>query len=334
MSKAIAEVIEAIQSRHHFVVVSHQNIDGDGIGALLSFYALLSSLNKHVVMVNDGNVPYFCRFLPDTEKILSYEDFCKAHLAKGHPFETLIVVDCSNLSRLGKMSEMVKAFSFIINVDHHPDNSFFGNVNWVVPEASSTMLVYTLFKEMGVALNKSVASSILNGLISDTGGFSFVEVDSKMFTVLEDLVAHGASVSESMRHNFRFRRSEALKLLGRALERLVYDGDSGISYTYLVRQDFVELHAEAEDTEGIVDYGLYIPGAEISILFRETEEKVFKVSLRAQGEREVLSIAHHFGGGGHLKAAGFKIAGELEVVIQEVLGLVQNVLYGPKTAMR
>ncbi|MCX7667940.1 MAG: bifunctional oligoribonuclease/PAP phosphatase NrnA [Atribacterota bacterium] len=334
MDKAVAEVIQAIQSHHHFVVVSHQNIDGDGVGALLSFYALLSSLNKNVVMVNNGSVPYFCRFLPETEKILSYEDFRRVYLEKERSFEVLIVVDCSNLSRLGKMSEMVKAFSCIINVDHHPDNSFFGDVNWVTPEASSTMLVYTLFKETGIPLDKSVASSILNGLISDTGGFSFVEVDSRMFAVLEDLVACGASVAESMRHNFRFRRSEALKLLGRALERLVYDGDSGISYTYLVREDFVELRAEAEDTEGIVDYGLYIPGAEVSILFRETEEKVFKVSLRAQGRREVLSVAHHFGGGGHLKAAGFKITGELEAVIQEVLGFVQNVLCGPKTAIR
>ncbi|MEN3185487.1 MAG: bifunctional oligoribonuclease/PAP phosphatase NrnA [Atribacterota bacterium] len=334
MNKSIIEVIEAIQSHHHFVVVSHQNVDGDGIGALLSFYALLSSLGKHVIMVNNGSVPYFCRFLPETEKILSYNDFCQAYLGKEHVFEALIVVDCSNLSRLGEMSEMVKKFSFVINVDHHPDNSFFGNVNWVAPEASSTMLVYALFKEMNISLNKFVASSILNGLISDTGGFSFVEIDSRMLTILEDLIVHGASVSEVMRYNFRFRRSEALKLLGRALERLVYDGDSGISYTYLVRRDFAEFHAGVEDTEGIVDYGLYIPGVEISILFRETEEKVFKVSLRAQGEREVLSIAHHFGGGGHLKAAGFKITGELETVIQKVLKFVQSVPYGSKTAIR
>ncbi|MGC8777719.1 MAG: DHH family phosphoesterase, partial [Candidatus Caldatribacteriaceae bacterium] len=326
MNREIAQVIKAIQSRHSFVIVSHQNIDGDGIGAILAFHSLLRSLGKKAVMVNNGSVPYFCRFLPETTRILSYDDFQKLYPERVHSFEALIVVDCSNLSRLGKMGEIAQDFSCIINVDHHPDNASFGHVNWVAPEASSTILVYTLFKEMGLPLDRATASSILNGIISDTGGFSFVEIDPRMLTILEDLITQGASVSETMRHNFRFRRAEALKLLGRALERLVYDRDLGLSYTYLVQEDFTELNAREEDTEGIVDYGLYIPGAGISILFKETEEKNFKVSLRAQGECEVLPIAHHFGGGGHLKAAGFKITGELETVLQKVLRFVQSAL--------
>jgi phosphoesterase RecJ-like protein len=334
MNSNIAQVIEAIRSHYSFVVVSHQNIDGDGIGALLAFHSLLRSLGKHAVMVNHGNVPYFYEFLPETKRILPYDDFQKIYSGQDHSFEVLVVVDCSNLSRLGKMSEMARNFSLVINVDHHPDNSFFGHVNWVVPEASSTVLVYTLFKEMGLSLDRTIASSILNGIISDTGGFSFVEIDVRMFAILEDLVSQGASVSEIMRHNFRFRRLEALKLLGRALERLVYNGDSGLSYTYLVREDFEELRAREEDTEGIVDYGLYVPGSGMSILFRETDPQVFKVSLRAQGEHEVLSIAHHFGGGGHLKAAGFKITGPLESVVPKVLEFVQNVLYGTKATLR
>ncbi|MGQ9473873.1 MAG: DHH family phosphoesterase [Candidatus Caldatribacteriaceae bacterium] len=334
MSREIDPVIQTIKSHRRFVVTSHQNIDGDGVGAIVAFSSLLLTLQKDVIMVNNGKVPYFYRFLPKTSEIISYEDFQKTYPRGNYSPEALVVIDCSNLDRLGKMSRIAQDIPLVVNIDHHPDNSLFGHVNWVIPEVSSTILIYTLFKEMKIPLDKEASSSILNGIISDTGGFSFAEVDSRMLVILEELVSQGASVAEIMRHNFRFRRLESLKLLGKALERLSYDPELGIAFTYLVQGDFREFHSRTEDAEGIVDHGLYIPGAKIAILFRETEEKVFKVSLRAQGEYEVLSIAHHFGGGGHLKAAGFKIVGERREIMQKVLDFVQNKFYETRTAVQ
>lgn len=333
MSREIYTVIQTIKSHQRFVVTSHQNIDGDGVGAVIALSSLLLTLQKDAVMVNNGEIPYFYRFLPETSKILSYEDFQKAYLRDNHSPEVLIIIDCSNLDRLGKMSRIAQDIPLVVNIDHHPDNSLFGHVNWVIPEVSSTMLVYTLFKEMKIPLTKEASSNILNGIVSDTGGFSFAEIDSRILAILEELVSQGASVAEIMRHNFRFRRLESLKLLGRALERLSYNPELGIASTYLVQDDFREFHGRTEDAEGIVDHGLYIPEAKIAILFREIEEKVFKVSLRAQGECEVLSIAHHFGGGGHLKAAGFKIVGEQRETMQKVLDFVKNKLNATRTAM-
>lgn len=323
MDKDLARLIEVMKARQRFVVTSHHNIDGDGIGTLLSFYFLLTSLGKEAVMMNDGNIPYFYQFLPEVEKIISYQNFLALYPDYHTTFDALVVVDCSNLARLGKAEEIAQGFSLVINVDHHPDNSRFGTINWIASEASSTLLVYTLFKELKIPLNQKVATTIMNGLISDTGGFTFVALDRRMLLIVEDLIRAGARTSEIMHHNFRCRRIEALKLLGKALERLTYDSELGVSFTYITQEDFQAYDAREEDTEGIVDYGLYIPGAEIAVLFKEIGREEFKVSLRAQREREVISIAHHFGGGGHFKAAGFKIRGDLQAVIQKVMQYIQ-----------
>jgi len=319
------EIIEALKLCHHFVIISHQNIDGDGLGSMFATFFFLKEMGKEAFLVGDGVVPYFYQFLPGKEKMLDLRDFYSLDF----PWEVgvVIVLDCSHPGRLGRLEELCDRAAFIINIDHHPDNTYFGDINWVVPDSpSSTFLVYELIKEAGVEINPEMAVNLLAGLVTDTGGFQFVELDSSLLQVVADLISSGASLAEIMRYAFRFRRLEALKLLGRALNHLFYDEDYRFSVIHLTQEDFKICGAQEEDTEGIVDYGLYIPGAEISLLFKEVNNNYFRVSLRSQGEKDVLPIAHHFGGGGHRKAAGFGIKGDLSHVEEEVLGIVRKFL--------
>ncbi|MBC7216960.1 MAG: bifunctional oligoribonuclease/PAP phosphatase NrnA, partial [Candidatus Caldatribacterium sp.] len=306
MKDGKSKVCKIFQEASRFVVTSHQNIDGDGLGSALALFFLLQKMGKEAKVVYDGRVPYFYLFLPGAESILSFEAF----VSLGEPFDALVVVDCSNPGRLGRVEELFPKASFVVNVDHHPDNAMFGHANFVVPSSpASALLVYELVQKVRVPLDSDIATNILTGIVTDTGGFQFAELNRGMFTVVGELVASGASLSTIMRYVFRYRRVEALKLLSRALEHLVFDSSCGCATTYLTQRDFEECGAREEDAEGIVDYGLYIPEAEVSIFFKEIAPGVYKVSLRSRGDFDVLSVAHHFGGGGHRKAAGFKMSG-------------------------
>ncbi len=314
------EICEIFRQASHFVVTSHQNIDGDGLGSALALAWLLKRMGKEAVVVYDGRVPYFYLFLPGAQEVLSFEVFPASQKA----FEVLVVVDCSNPGRLGRGEELLKKASFTVNIDHHPDNIMFGHANFVVPSSpASALLVYELIHEMRVPLDSEIAMNILTGIVTDTGGFQFAELNRDMFAVVGELVASGASLSTIMRHVFRYRRVEALKLLSRALDHLVFDPSCGCAVTYLTQEDFGECHAREEDAEGVVDYGLYIPEAEVSIFLKEIAPGVYKVSLRSRGNFDVLSVAHHFGGGGHKKAAGFKMTGPFSSVYETVTGYVK-----------
>jgi phosphoesterase RecJ-like protein len=317
------KIYNALRQYSRFVVTSHQNIDGDGLGSALAVYFLLQRMGKEALVVYDGRVPYFYRFLPGAESVLSFDDF--QSLGGSSP-EALIVVDCSSLSRLGRVEELEKRWNpFVVNIDHHPDNTLFGHANFVDPSSpASALLVYDLVCGMEVPLDAEMATNILTGLVTDTGGFQFAELDPSMFQIVGELVASGASLSLIMRYAFRYRRLEALRLLSRALERLVFEPSSLCAITYLTREDFRECEAKEEDTEGIVDYGLYIPEAEVSVFLKEVEPGMYKVSLRSRSDFDVLSVARHFGGGGHRKAAGFKMAGTLSSVYHAILEYMRS----------
>ncbi|MEN3202169.1 MAG: bifunctional oligoribonuclease/PAP phosphatase NrnA [Atribacterota bacterium] len=320
MKREKKRACEVFHRASRFVVTSHQNIDGDGLGSALALASLLKKMGKEVRVVYDGRVPYFYLFLPGAEEVLSYEAFCSSFGS----LDAFVVVDCSNPGRLGRVEELLQKASLVVNIDHHPDNSKFGHVNFVDPSSpASALLVYELAREMRIPLDANIAVPILTGIVTDTGGFQFAELNQTMFTIVGELVASGASLSTIMHHVFRYRRIEALKLLGRALEHLVFDPSYGCATTYLTQEDFAMCNAQEEDAEGIVDYGLYIPEAEVSIFFKEIAPEVYKVSLRSRQGFDVLSVAHHFGGGGHRKAAGFKMVGPLSLVYETVTGYVK-----------
>ncbi len=321
------KIYNVLKHYSRFVVTSHQNIDGDGLGSALAMYFLLQRIGKEALVVYDGRVPYFYRFLPGAERVLSFDEF---QSLGDKLLEVLIVVDCSNLSRLGRVGELEKKWNpFVVNIDHHPDNVLFGHANFIDSSSpASALLVYDLVCGMEVPLDAEMATNILTGLVTDTGGFQFAELDPSMFRVVGELVASGASLSCIMRYAFRYRRLEALRLLSRALERLVFEPSSSCAITYLTREDFRECEAKEEDAEGVVDYGLYIPEAEVSIFLKEVEPEVYKVSLRSRGDFDVLAVAHHFGGGGHRKAAGFKMAGTLSSVYRTVLEYISSTAGG------
>ena len=299
-----AAVLDALRSNERFLVVTHENPDGDALGSMLAATLGLRSLGKDVVMYLAGEAPLPAElgFLPLVE--------LRRELPGDLEERVLLALDCANERRLGPDTEARDRARLVIDVDHHHDNNRFGDVNLIVADASSTAeIVRDLLAGLGVPLNPEIAEALWVGLVTDTGRFSYTNTSSKSLRLAAELVDAGADVHGVFRHVFETVQFAKLKLLARALERAqLYEGGR-LLITYLLRDDFADVGAEEPYSEGIIDYLRQTAGAELVAFIREPPTDggpTHRVSLRSsKDEVDVSAIARQRGGGGHRQAAGF-----------------------------
>jgi len=297
-------VVEAIRGRERFLVTTHENPDGDALGSLLASQIGLRELGKDSVMFLAGGAP-----LP-----VEYGFLALAELQRDLPADaaerTLLAVDCANESRIGADAAALHSSPFTINVDHHHDNSRFGDVNLVDAAASSTgEVLREVFADLGVELTPELAEPLYVALVTDTGRFQYANTTPKALRLAAELVEAGADVHKVFQGVYESVQFAKLKLLARALERAqVYEG-GGLVVSYLLRNDFAEVGAVEPYSEGIIDFLRAVEGADMAALIREPPRggsPARRISLRAShDELDVSAIARASGGGGHRQAAGF-----------------------------
>ena len=300
----LTAVADAIRSRDRFLVTTHENPDGDALGSLLAAKLALDALDKDSVMYLSGEAPlpreYTWMPLGDLRRTLP--DDCAERV--------LLALDCANESRLGPDPEVLHSSPLVVNVDHHHDNTRFGNVNLVVADASSTgEIVRDLLRELDVELTPDIAEALYIALVTDTGRFQYTNTTPKALRLAAELVEAGANVHRVFQGVYESVEFAKLKLLARALERAqVYEGGR-LVVSYLLRSDFTELNVAEAYSEGIIDYLRAVEGAEMAALIREPPRRdgpARRVSLRASNdELDVSAIARKSDGGGHRQAAGF-----------------------------
>jgi phosphoesterase RecJ-like protein len=297
-------VVAALRGHERFLVTSHENPDGDALGSLLAMHLALEQLGKESAMVLAGPAP-----LPGEYRFLELP-------ARGllrerppdHAERVLVAVDCAQASRISD-PELLQA-ALVVNVDHHHDNTRFGDVNLVAAEASSTgELLADLFRALGVRITPELAEALYTALVTDTGRFQYANTTPKALRLAADLVEAGADVHRVFQGVYESVQFAKLKLLARALERAqVYEGGR-IVVSYLLRTDFPEVGAAEPYSEGIIDFLRGVEGAELAALIREPPRDggpARKVSLRSSADEiDVSAIARKAGGGGHRQAAGF-----------------------------
>jgi bifunctional oligoribonuclease and PAP phosphatase NrnA len=297
-------VVEAIRGNDRFLVTTHENPDGDALGSLLATQLALEALGKSSLMFLPGPAP-----LPGEYRFLPLEALQRS-LPDDAADRTLIAVDAANESRLGADAAALHSAPFTINVDHHHDNSRFGDVNLVDAEASSTGEVLRgVFAELGLELTAELAEPLYVALVTDTGRFQYANTTPKALRLAAELVEAGADVHKVFQGVYESVQFAKLKLLARALERAqVYEG-GGLVVSYLLRDDFAEVGAVEPYSEGIIDFLRAVEGAHMAALIREPPRggsPARRISLRAShDELDVSAIARAAGGGGHRQAAGF-----------------------------
>jgi len=298
------QVIEEVLAAERFLLVTHENPDGDALGSLIAMRGALSELGKDVLM-----------FMPAAEMPLPYEygflplDGLVTELPGDLDERTIVFLDCGNLERnpvAGAESEGAR----VLNIDHHHDNTRFGTVNHVDDEASCTAeMVWELMGRLGLRATGDVADALYVGLVTDTGRFMYDNTGERAHVMAADLIAAGVDVHRIYRHLYEDMPYGKLQLLGRALDHTQRFEDGALMVSWLSAADFSETGALESYSEGVIDHLRAVEGTKVAALVRQRlgrDDGARKVSLRAtDDEVDVSRIARAQGGGGHRRAAGF-----------------------------
>jgi bifunctional oligoribonuclease and PAP phosphatase NrnA len=314
----LEQAAEELRTADKLLLTTHENPDGDALGSLLGMHLLLTQLDKDSVMflaADEFPLPHEYRHLSLDGVLNAPPDDLDERL--------VVFLDCGNIDRMPV--EFLRADGIrIVNIDHHHDNTRFGEVNLVDPDASCTAeLVWRMVSELGGELTPPMAEALYVGLVTDTGRFMYRNTGAEAHRMAADLIEAGASPHAVNRRVFESLPFRRIELLARGLDQIVRYDDGAITMTYLTRDDFVETGADETDSEGIVDHLRSVEGTAVAVLVRdllaEDRAGLRKVSLRAaDGEVDVSRIARGLGGGGHTQAAGFTTALEVPELLERL----------------
>jgi phosphoesterase RecJ-like protein len=309
----VAAVADAIRSHDRFLLVTHENPDGDALGSILALKLALDQLGKDNVMYLYGDAA-----LPAEYSFMSLAEL-RRRLPDDWRERVLVAVDCANETRIGPEPEPLESAPLVLDIDHHHDNTRFGQINLIVPNASSTgEVLRDVFAELGVELTPEIAEPLYIALVTDTGRFQYSNTTAKALRLAAELVDAGADVHRIFRRVYETVQFAKLKLLARALERAqIYDGGR-LVVSFLLRSDFTDIGAAEAYSEGIIDYLRAVEGADMAALIREPRDgPARRISLRASNdELDVSAIARKSGGGGHRQAAGFSSDDSIEEITE------------------
>jgi bifunctional oligoribonuclease and PAP phosphatase NrnA len=299
------QVLGEIRSADRFILVTHENPDGDALGSLVAMQEILRALDKDSVMfmaAEEFPLPYEYRFFVLDGLVSVVPDDVADR--------TIVFLDCGNIDR-NPAHELKRDGAHILNLDHHHDNTRFGTVNHVVPEASCTAeIVWDLMKALGVRPTLPVAEALYVGLVTDTGKFMYENTGTRAHVMAAELIATGVDVHEIYKRLYEGIPYGKLELLARGLSNVERYDDGRVTLSHLSADDFRQTGAEENYSEGVIDHLRSVEGTAVAALVRDRLGRgtrgVRKVSLRASDDRvDVSRIARAQGGGGHRQAAGF-----------------------------
>jgi bifunctional oligoribonuclease and PAP phosphatase NrnA len=304
LNKEFDEAWGIIEKAGHVFMTTHEGTDGDDLGSLLAVRKVLLSLGKNVSIAVVKGVPQSLKYLPGSLDVK--EEYSPAD------YDLVMTFGCSKIDRPA-IDELKTIKAPILNFDHHPDNARFGTVNMVDPKTAAVAeLVYYFLKHRNIATDKDIATCLLTGIFTDTGGFKHANTSAEVLEVSSELVRKGARIDRIAEFTYGQKRPQALKAWSRALENTRLDPEKEMIYSILTKEDMEELQATDEDLKGFVEILNHIPQAKFAMVLKQDGD-IVRGSLRSESHKntDVSKIAHSFGGGGHKLAAGFTIKGRL-----------------------
>lgn len=311
-------IVEEIRKAESIVVLTHETPDGDAIGSSLAMYNALKQIGKNVDVI-----------IPECPRNFEFLAGAKEVKKEGRKdnYDLAITVDCATIERLNGWREYFDRANVTINIDHHTKNGMFADYNYVNPASPAcAQILIIVLEALNIKITKDIGSCLLAGIITDTGGFKNQGVSAETFQFVAWLLQTGVNVSEVYKHAYQVRTRSSFELSKKAMDRLEFLEDGKIAFTYITKQDELEVNAEPGDHEGIVEKGRDIEGVEVSVFLRQRDDKTYKVSLRSNDYVNVSDVAIVFGGGGHVKAAGCRIAGTPDQIKSTLVGIIKKYL--------
>jgi bifunctional oligoribonuclease and PAP phosphatase NrnA len=303
-SSSRAQMLDELRGAERFLLATHENPDGDALGSLAGMQLVLAALGKDAVAymaASEFPLPYEYRFIQIENLVTEPPDDLDGR--------TIVFLDCGNIDR-NPADALKRPGAHILNVDHHHDNTLFGTVNHVVPDASCTAeVIWDLMSDLGVTPTRPIAEALYVGLVTDTGKFMYENTGPRAHQMAAELIGAGVDVHAIYRRIFEGVPQGKLELLARGLTNVERFDGGLLTLTHLSAEDYAATGADASYSEGVVDHLRALEGTAVAGLVRDLPgdgEQRRKVSLRATDDRvDVSAIARAQGGGGHRRAAGF-----------------------------
>lgn len=323
---SLDEIAAVVRENPKFILTTHEGPDGDALGSLLGMHHLLESLGKDSVMflaAKEFPLPIEYRHLPlsgvFSEPPADIRD------------RVVIFLDCGNIDRM-PVDFLRDGGKLIVNIDHHHDNTEFGQLNFVDAGASCTAeMIYELAMALDVKVGPAMARALYIGIVTDTGKFMYDATHPRTHRVAADLIEAGVDVDDVNRRLYESVPIEKVRLLSRALDKLELRCDGDLIVSYLTGADYEQTGAGEEMTEGIIDNLRAVDGIRVAAVVRDQVSRgraARKISLRAGDEHTDVSVlARKFGGGGHVRAAGCSTELPYEEIVDELCaGLAEQPL--------
>jgi len=306
-------IVDILKNNRRLFLASHKDPDGDAIGSLLALGLTLMLSGKEVALFNEGPISNSLASLKGAGKIVNNFNQLKE-------FDAFIVLDCGSLERVGRISSHLSARKPLINIDHHKNNTQFGDLNLVEANSSSVgEIIYRLIKSAGLPLNLDIAENIFVAIQTDTGSFRYDNTTREAFVIAGELMAWGVNPWKISRKVINGYTLKQLGVLESALKTIELHHSGKLGIMTVTQQMTSEEETDDFDSEKFLDCIRFLFGVEIGVLIREIGDDFYKFNIRSNDWVDVADLAVHFGGGGHPRAAAFIREGDLEMVKQEFL---------------
>jgi len=303
-----ATVIDEIRKNQNILIVCHENPDPDAIGAggALLYYIEETFPSKNVLLASVDSLPQDLFFLGIQKFSSALENI---DLNK---FDLIIAVDCGELKRTGipeKLSSIQGKIK-IINIDHHSSNQGFADLNIVEIVSSTSEIIFRMFKDQNIQINKKISTCLLTGLTYDTAYFTNSATSKEALEIASELMKTAADIRAIVRHTLKNKTRDTLRLWGEVLNQLHYNSKYQIAVAIIPK----DIDIDPDLFNDLKNYYLqYLQEARFIIIIREDALGMLHCSLRTtRDDVNVAKLAERFGGGGHVKSAGFSFPGALE----------------------
>lgn len=311
------QIYNAFLEAEHLLLVPHKNPDGDALGSVTALADFFKRIQKPYTIFCATEIPESLAFLPYADEVTQNENVWFVN--KNY---TVVLVDTGDVKHAGvdTLIPKLKNKPVIINIDHHATNEEYGTLNLVLEGASSTTeVLYMLFRYNHVEITEEMATSLMTGLITDTGNFSNAGTSKNALAIASDLSKKHANITDIRNHVFKNKSVNALRLWGKILSRLALHAEHNIAYTYFTQKEVDDYNVSEEELDGIANLLNHLNEGHAILVLKEQKEGGVKASMRTTKDNvDVSLIAKTFGGGGHKKAAGFSLEHSIEEAFEHI----------------
>jgi phosphoesterase RecJ-like protein len=318
-SPELQQIVDAVRARRRFVLSSHARPDGDSIGSQLAMAYALREMGCEAAIVNADPAP------PPLMAFPGVPDIRIAPSVEGE-FDAAIIMECGDLQRTGVSG--LERF-FVVNIDHHPGNTGYGQINWFDPGAAACgEMVFDLVRALDVPLTRTIATHIYLAILTDTGSFHYSSISPRTFDICRECLEAGVDPVLVARNVYDSNNMGRLKLFGAVLGAMQIDQTGRIAIVYVDHEMARAAGGTYEDTEGLINLPLTVKEIEAVVFFKQEKGDRYRVSLRSKGNVDIGEIAKEYGGGGHKNASGCTVSGPIEELQKALVGKIEGAIDG------